>query len=462
MNKILITVLAGVTALIVAGAARADFANVEVYGTLNVDFENVKATGATPAGTAIPNCPNGTCQIGGTPTGVNEVSRNRVTSNSSNIGFRGKEDLGWGLKAIFQVESGVNVSSASSTSTTGGTNSSGFWASRNSNVGLSSNTLGTAFYGNWDTPYKALTNTLTFDSFYATGIANGNTLIGTPGFGVATTTASNRVNSAADASFDRRQGNSVQYWSPQFFGISFRLLYSADAGRSSEPSTVANPNTNPAMYGASVAWEWNKLRIAYAFEQHRDYFGLSQLGGQALGTAAMGANPKSKDNGNKVTLSYQLDTSLGTTLLNAAFENLTYNNQESGTASAALATNLIHYDRNMIYLAAQHKFGANTIRLSGGKAFNGSCDRAGGSLSPCSTSGLDAKQFSAGYSYSFSKRTDLYGFYTLVLNGDFANYPLGNGSSITSTSIAAGGFGGASNGIGARQQGIGLGIRHAF
>ncbi|HMJ49691.1 MAG TPA: porin [Burkholderiales bacterium] len=428
---------------------------------MNVDFENVKATGATAAGTNFAACPNGTCQMGGTPTGVIEPSRNRVTSNSSNVGFRGNEDLGWGLKAIFQVESGVNMSSASSTSTTGGTNSSGFWASRNSNVGLSSNTLGTVFYGNWDTPYKSLTNTVTFSPFYGTGIADVNTLIGTPGFGVATTTASGRVNAAGDASFDRRQGNSVQYWSPQFFGVSFRLVYSADAGRSSEPSSVANPNANPTIYGARVVGEWGPVQIAYAFEQHRDYFGLSQLGGQALGTAPMGANPGSKDNGNKVTLQYKLDWAAGTTLFSGAFENLSYNNKESGTASAALATNLIHFDRNLAYFAAQHKFGANTLRLGLGKAFSGSCDRASPTVA-CSTSGLDAKQLSAGYSYSFSKRTDVYGFYTVVLNGDFANYPLGNGSSITSTSIAAGGFGGASNGIGARQQGIGLGIRHTF
>jgi len=429
---------------------------------LNVDFENVKATGATPAGTAIPGCPNGTCQLGGVPTGVTEASRNRVTSNSSNIGFRGKEDLGWGLKAIFQVESGVNVNSASNTTTTGGNASSGFWASRNSNVGLSSEKLGTIFYGNWDTPYKALTNTVTFDSFYGTGIANDNTIIGTPGFGVASSTADTRVNGAADASFDRRQGNSVQYWTPQFFGISGRLLYSTNQGRSSEPASVANPNLNPQIFGASVAWQYGPLGVAYAFEQHRDYFGLSQLGGQALGSAALGATPKSRDNGNKVTLSYKLDTSLGTTLLNAAWEDLAYNNTESGAASAALATNLIHYDRQMIYFAGQHKFGANTLRLGFGDAWGGSCNRAGGPTTPCSTSNLGAKQYSFGYSYSFSKRTDLYGFYTLITNGDFANYPLGNGSSITSTSLAAGGTGGASNGIGARQQGIGLGIRHVF
>jgi predicted porin len=86
-----------------------------------------------------------------------------------------------GLNAIFQIESGLNMDAGSTSPNTTNTNGSGVWASRNSNIGLSSSKLGTLFYGNWDTPYKTLTNTGTFDSFWATGIANGNTMIGTPG-----------------------------------------------------------------------------------------------------------------------------------------------------------------------------------------------------------------------------------------------------------------------------------------
>ncbi len=461
MNKILVTLMAATGMLAAAGVAAADTGNVEIYGTINTDFENVRATGASPVGTATPGCANGTCQMGGSatqPSGVVEPSRNRVTSNSSNIGFRGNEDLGMGLKAIFQIESGISIDSASTTTTTGGTTSTGFFGSRNTNIGLSSTKLGVVFYGNWDTPYKVLTNTATFSSFYATGIADVNTMIGTPGFGVATVTTSQRDNSAADASFDRRQGNSVQYWTPQFYGISARLAYSANEGRAAEPASVAAPNTNPIIYSANIAWEYGPFRAAYAFEQHRDYFGLSQLGGQALGGAALGANPASRDNGNKGTLTYTQPWSAGTTQLNVAFEQLSYNNSESGTSGA---TDLIHYHRNLVYFAGKHQWGASTFRMGFGNAWAGSCHRASATAA-CSTTGLDARHYAAGYSYSFSKRTDVYAFYTLVNNGDFANYVLGNGAAIASTSTAAGGGGGAAAGIGARQQGYGIGIRHVF
>src|SRR5258706_853387 len=85
---------------------------VTIYGTLNADVESVKAEGGS---------------------GTNFSSRSPVTSNSSNIGFRGTEDLGQGLSAFFQIESSVNIDSGTS---------SGFWASRNSGVALPSHYYG--------------------------------------------------------------------------------------------------------------------------------------------------------------------------------------------------------------------------------------------------------------------------------------------------------------------------------
>jgi predicted porin len=429
MNKTLLSLMAA-AGLIASGSALADSSLVEIYGTFNVDFENVKATGGTAVGTPAPA---GQMNAGAVSGSV-QPSRNRVTQNSSNLGFRGKEDLGLGWNAIFQVESGINFPAASTTTTTAGTTSVGFFASRNSNVGLSSSTYGTVFYGNWDTPYKSLTNTVAFDSFYGTGIANDNTMIGTPGFGVASITAAVRNTNTSDASFDRRQGNSVQYWTPNWAGFSARFAYSTNSGRSTETTPPSAINISPTIYSASLAYETGPFRVSYGFEQHRDYFGLTQLGGAAVA----GTNTTSRDNGNKVTLSYQL---WGTTSINMAWERLSYN------TSATTAGNLIHYHRVLVYAALKHKIGNGTIRVGFGDAHQGSCDRAGATA--CSTTGLDARQYSVGYSYSLSKRTDLYTFYTRVNNGTFATYQLGNGAGLGSAA-------------GAHDQGFGLGMRHVF
>src|SRR5207237_2693935 len=86
---------ASIAAMIIAvstpWALHAESGNVEIYGTINVDAEAVQATGASPASVHPAN------QLGATPTGIDVPHRDRVTSNSSNIGFRGAQPLGGGL-----------------------------------------------------------------------------------------------------------------------------------------------------------------------------------------------------------------------------------------------------------------------------------------------------------------------------------------------------------------------------
>jgi predicted porin len=62
---------------------------------------------------------------------------------------------------------------------------------------------------------------------------------------------------------------------------------------------------------------------------------------------------------------------------------------------------------------------------------------------------LGAQQYSLGYSYSLSKRTDLYGFYTRVANDSGATYQFAN----------AAGIGAAA---GATSTGYAVGARHTF
>ncbi len=191
-KNLLALAVAGAFAAPAAALAQSSF--VQIYGTINADLEAAKADGGAglPAAfgptygvTGGANAANGVIIR---PTGVNSPTaaaarvdaftqipnQAGVSSNSSNIGFRGSEDLGDGLKAIFQIESLINID-------TGGGNLGG----RNSNVGLASN-WGTAFYGQWDTPYKYIT--LKSDPFFATGAASFNSVIGAPGYNVLSTT----------------------------------------------------------------------------------------------------------------------------------------------------------------------------------------------------------------------------------------------------------------------------------
>ncbi|POZ60507.1 porin [Chromobacterium alticapitis] len=89
-------------ALAVATLPAAAFADVTIYGTLKAGVENVHSDG---------------------------MNKTNVDDLGSRIGFKGSEDLGSGLKAIWQVESGFDID---------GTNRQGYgsFASRESFVGL--------------------------------------------------------------------------------------------------------------------------------------------------------------------------------------------------------------------------------------------------------------------------------------------------------------------------------------
>src|SRR5450759_480411 len=126
-----IIALAIASALTAPALAFADTANANFYGVLNGDVELVKAGGA-PATAA--------------------TSRGRITSNASRFGVNGSDDLGNGLSAIYPVESRVNLAG---TETSGGAGV--FDGIRNTNLGLKG-AFGTAFVGQWDTPFKVSHN----------------------------------------------------------------------------------------------------------------------------------------------------------------------------------------------------------------------------------------------------------------------------------------------------------------
>lgn len=429
MNKKLIA-LAIASAFAAPGAALAQGSSVTIYGTFNVDFENVERDGATSVG-STPNTMVGAALI----TGADLPSRNRVSSNSSNIGFRGTEDLGNGLKAIFQCESGVAVDTGAESSSTGD------FCTRNSHVGLS-HAWGTVFYGNWDTPYKFVS--LRQDAFYATGIGVNDGIIGTPGFGVATATqaAPLAIGTAANASFDRRQGDSVQYWSPNWNGLSFRVQYSANEAKSADNAVA---EINPYIYGGAVVYENGPLYVNLAYERHEDYFGLSSL------TAAAGVPGATYDESEDQGIKFGVGYTFGNTTLNFIYENLDYETNNSAVGAVT------DYDRDAFYINLLHKIGAWTVRASYGHADEGDCSANG---IACDSDELGADAYTVGASYSFSKRTDVYALYVYVDTDDLSSYNFGINA--LGNPATPGGATAGTVGVGSAASGFGLGIRHTF
>ena len=414
-----------------AGIAIAQSAvgSVQAYGFLAPMMDRISVRGA--AADAPQERPS---MLGrGAYSGLGNGTLLRMQSSTSNLGFRGVEDLGGGLAAVFQLESGIQVDDGTLTGSATGPMR---FFNRNTRVGLSS-PLGTLFAGIWDTPiaWSHLGLTSGVRNPYAGDSAN---IFLTPGFNIpSSVTANTRTNGPGDATFNRRQGNSVQYWSPSWSGMSFRLAY----GLPEATRTAANgARYAPAVLGLGTEYAAGPLLLRYVYQQQRDYFGLAWLGPNPAanpdgrGSTAQG----SKDSNHRLVARYAID---GHWTLQGALDRLAYR-VDRVTAGAVNQYDRVAYSAQVLYRRDLHTVWANV-----GQADDGNCSLSGGGA--CSTRDLGARLWSVGYRYDLSKRSDLFASAYRMSNrasGQYGVFP---------RSIA---------GIapGSRQTGVTLGIEHSF
>lgn len=408
MNKKLLAV-AVVGAFSAPAVVLADASTVTLYGTLNASFENVRARGCSSAGAACVDLPG----------------RNRVSSNSSNIGVRGSEPLGGGTNAWFQAESSVNLDAG------GGT-----WASRNSGVGLNGTAWGTILLGFWDTPYKVSTGRL--DPFGNTTIAAYSSIVG------GTSTSGTSDNITNRQSFDRRQQNVVQYWTPNWGGFSARVAYGAN-----EERNTTTPR-NPRLWSAGVTFERGPFFVTAAYEEHEQY--------------ANTATVETDDKAWKVGAAFRIANAH---TIGAMFERIEYEGN-LGSAGALTGTQFFltsvaglpkavqcptaaacsgtfrEAELDSWFVSYNGRFGPHNLRV------------AYGQNQELEVNGRDApdtksRQWAAGYAYSLSRRTEFFAYYTQIKNeANSWNQPAVNGLGLT----------GASRG--ADPRGYGVGFRHTF
>lgn len=200
-KKVMAIAVAGLFAA--PGVASAQKSAVEIYGRANLGFDQYEAKGATDPST-------------------DREGRYRVFDKSSRVGLRGTEDLGNGLRAIFQIESGAKVDNGSTTGQSGATSSSfGTWASRDSFVGLDSN-YGRVTFGRQEIYRPSGVNAQIGSAYLNTELpwTRGENL-GRISRGVSGTET---VNVAV-----ARVSNTVQYTTPTFSGFNGTLSYSPNA-----------------------------------------------------------------------------------------------------------------------------------------------------------------------------------------------------------------------------------------
>ena len=203
---------------LVSGGAFAQSSAVTVYGVADLSFDSVKTSGGA---------------AGAAKTG----SYTRVSSNSSYIGFKGTEDLGNGLKALFQFENGVGADTGAM-----------FNSARDTYAGLAG-AFGDIKLGTLTTPTRALGTAIDVN-VGATSIGANTALINIMGV-------------------DTRQTNTALYTSPNFGGFTVGAAYISGENKTVEGS-VAPADRRAWDLGATYKNGPILVGLTYALNKDRD------------------------------------------------------------------------------------------------------------------------------------------------------------------------------------------------
>src|SRR5690242_6065518 len=384
-----------IMALAVAGALGAPavaFAQseIEVYGRLYPEFTRMNSSGATDATATIGNGQLSNLSSVATAQGTNLQGRYSVDASNSRIGFRGKEDLGGGLKTVWQIEQKATID----------TGASGALANRDSFVGLQGGGFGTIRLGNMTTVYKSNREPIRFF-----GIESGNFISAN---GVISSSPWGNKNA-----FHVRQPNSIRYDSPVVGGVEVGVQYSPDEIRQQSPGSAS---LNAYLVSFGVKYESGPLYLTLSHEIHNDFFGAS---GEGLNAAVANGPPlngsndlHSKDSATRAVAGYKL----GPARFAVSYSPIEYT--ESGTRAAGKFDSY----KNKTYELVWEQTWTGTIKTEAfyAGASAGTCTLAGGVA--CSTDGLEGKMVAVGGEYSFSKRTALFALYAKLINGSSAAF----------------------------------------
>src|SRR6266702_1007489 len=265
---------------------------------------------------------------------IPEVKKNDIFSPGNALGFRGREDLGGGTAAWFQLETGVWPDGRLDSAATSGQHFGG----RNSAVGFSS-TAGDVLFGIWDTPYKVAYGTgnlVTSGGFASSGIIMGNgDTTGALNNPLCTNTVSNSSGTPAagansvcvteatanGTAWSRRVNNSIQYWSPVFSGVQFKLM-TALANYQSPDS--AFPNGTPKMkeYSGNATWARGPLALAFGFDSHEGLRPTPAATGVVPPVVPVGGVPNPKD----TAVQFGIKWDFGMAQVGGGLEQLKYGN----------------------------------------------------------------------------------------------------------------------------------------
>ncbi|MBI4290794.1 MAG: porin [Betaproteobacteria bacterium] len=356
-KKLMAVAVAG--ALAVPAMAFAQASNVQIYGRAHLGIDQYQAKGAT----------------GGSAFDLK--NRTRVYDYTSRIGFRGVENLGGGLRALFLMESGVNIDTGNNLNQQGLPNTStGFLSSRIGHVGLSGN-WGQLTFGRSNVWWGNGRNDQAVSSYLS-----GNTV------GVFSGTFGRGMSVAIT-----RTSSTVQYTSPTFSGFNAVLSYSPQR----QEAQGVNLNADGRVMGVTVAGQYGQFIGGYDWA--KDEGNTPVAGNQGSNT------------GNKLRAGWQYQPGAQVSLLYIVTK--LQNGGAAGGGGVDPTSNSV--SQKAWGLSWEHVFG----NIQGIAQFAKIRDATGCTVS-ATCANTNATEYTVAARYLFSKRTAAYLSYGTIRNA--SNY----------------------------------------
>jgi predicted porin len=218
-KKLLALAIAG--AMAAPLAAQAQGSNVTIYGNLKPSIDVVD---------------NG------------DESGTSMQTNNSLLGFRGSEDLGNGLKAIFQLESQLDFDDRGEQGADDDGVVDGTWVRRDSWLGLEGG-FGQVIFGNMFAAYKRSTD---FADPFADSIGDYNNIVGAAFDG--------------EDDFNLRIRNAVHYASPNFSGFQVLATYGLHTDADGDGFEDDSDDPDNDTFSIAGTYTWGPLNFALAYE----------------------------------------------------------------------------------------------------------------------------------------------------------------------------------------------------
>jgi len=397
-----------IIALAVAGLSTAAFAqtNVTIYGVADVSGQGISASQSKAVTNAAGNV-------------------FALQSNSSLLGFKGTEDLGNGLKGLFQLETGLDIlgnqqgSAADAAVSVGSSNGLFSSALRDSYVGLNSK-YGTAMAGYLSTPYRSSLTSFAVEPG-ATGSMTIEKQMGAMRFGYDNVQYASSIRATA-----------IAYAMPTLYGIDGSIAYTGSNNNGTTNASDVTGCTNSSVSACTVTpqsalsmnlgWTGYGVNIKGAFQQANNnastpaYTSYSPTTGAAT---TVTNNPASTTALGNYT-SYLVGAIY--TGLPGLKASLVYNRNTLGTNGtvATMTNGAGKLTNNQLYTGVSYRMGnwEPSVSATWSSDVNGTL-----------TQQLGSRQWQARAGYYLSKRTQVYGLVSNLNNSANQNFTFGQQTS---------------------------------